>query len=254
MTVLALRLGGPLQAWGTSRRLDRYRRTESFPTKSAVLGLVAAALGRTRSAAADDLVALRFGVRADRTGEVLRDFHTLSSLFDDSGDFRPGGGRLPTASGGYRSTETSTQVTERFYLSDACFVAGLEGEAKVLSELDGALRRPIFPLYLGRRSCLPDAPVRLGVHKGDLLQVLGSIPWQGGASASRAAALVQCEAVLEDPEGDREFVDEVRSFDPILRSYGRRRVRHHYLEVPNPAATATGDTTMHDPMELLEEP
>jgi CRISPR system Cascade subunit CasD len=219
-----------------------------------VLGLVAAALGRGRTDPIEDLVALRFGVRGDRPGEVVRDFHTLSSLFNDEGKFAPGEGRLPTASGGHRSTATSTQVTERFYLADACFVAGLEGDAAMLSQLDGALRRPVFPIYLGRRSCPPDAPVRLGVHDGDLLQVLGSIPWQGGVGIARAGALVHCEAVIEDSEGDRELVDEVRSFDSIHRSYGRRRVRHHYLEVPNPVGSARTEANDHDPIALLEEP
>lgn len=254
MTVLVLRLGGPLQAWGTSRRLERYRRTEAFPTKSAVLGLVAAALGRSRADPVADLVALRFGVRADRPGEVLRDFHTLSSLFDSTGRYDPGEGRLPTAAGGYRSPATSTQVTERFYLSDACFVAGLEGEVRMLSVLDNALRRPAFPIFLGRRSCLPDRPVCLGVHDGGLLEVLGSIPWQGGVGAERAGALIHCEAVVDDAEGDRELVDEVRSFHPVYRSYARRRVRHHYLEVANPAWIATAEAAGHDPLALLREP
>ena len=250
MSVLALRLGGPLQAWGGSQRLDRYRRTERFPTKSAVIGLLAAALGRPRDAGVDDLVALRFGVRADRPGEVLRDFHTLSSLFDEKGSFTPGGGRLPTASGGYRSAATSTQVTERFYLSDACFVAGLEGAPSLLATLDDALRFPAFPLYLGRRSCPPDRPLRLGIHDGSLLEVLGSLAWQAGAENAFDAPSVRCEAVVEDPLGDRELVDEVRSFHPIHRSYSRRRVRHHELDVANPTAIHGGSP---DPMALLEE-
>ena len=239
MTVLALRLGGPLQSWGGSQRLERYRRTEAFPTKSAVVGLTAAALGRFRSDAIDDLAQLRFGVRSDRPGEVMRDFHTLSSLFDEKGRFAPGRGRLPTASGGYRSAATSTQVTERFYLADACFVAGLEGGEDLLTLIDDALRRPVFPLYLGRRSCPPDRPVRLGLHEGALLEVLGRIPWQRGAM-TREESLVTCEAVVEDPAGDRELVDNVRSFHPVHRSYSRRRVRHHYLTVPNPSPAGAG--------------
>ena len=251
MSVLAIRLGGPLQAWGTSRRLDQYRRTEAFPTKSAVIGLLAAAQGRSRTADLDDLTGLRFGVRADRPGEVLRDFHTVSSLFDERGRFDPVHGRLPTASGGYRSVATSTQVSERFYLSDACFVAGLEGEVGLLDQLDQALTRPVFAPYLGRRSCPPDAPLRLGIHAGTLLEVLGSLAWQGGVSAERESATVRCEVVVEDVGGDREVVDEVRSFDPVRRSYGRRRVRHHYLDVANVASRAR--PAGHDPMALVEE-
>lgn len=250
MSVLALRLGGPLQSWGSSQRLERHRRTEHFPTKSGVVGLLAAALGRRRTEAVDDLSALRFGVRIDRPGEVIRDFHTLSSLFDEKGRFAPMEGRLPTATGGFRSKETSTRITFRHYLSDACFVAGLEGDAHLLAALDEALSRPVFPLYLGRRSCPADGPLRLGLHEGTLLEVLSTLPWQPGVSAARREPVVQLEAVIEDPDGDREQVDEVRSFDPVFRSYGRRRVRHDYVEVPNPLVHVTSAT--HDPMALLE--
>lgn len=252
MSVLAIRLGGPLQAWGSSRRLDRYRRTEAFPTKSAVVGLLAAALGRARTDPIDDLVRMRFGVRADRSGEVLRDFHTVSSLFDEKGRFDPANGRLPVVRGGYRSAATSIQVTERFYLSDACFVAGMEGDEEMLDELDHSLARPVFPPFLGRRSCPPDAPLRLGVHPGTLVEVLRSIPWQGGVRAKWAADSVRCEAVIEAEDGDRELVDEVRSFDPVNRSYGRRRVRHHYLDVMN-TASELRSLDGHDPMALLGE-
>lgn len=248
MTVLALRLGGPLQAWGSSHRLDRHRRTERFPTKSAVVGLLAAALGRSRQEPIDDLVALRFGVRIDREGEQLRDYHTVSSLFDEHGHFAPGRGRLPMAAGGYRSAETSTQVTERHYLADACFVAGVEGEPALLAALDEALMRPVFPLYLGRRSCPPDAPIRLGVHEGTLAEVLATIEWQGGVRRRTTGATVRCQVVIDDPTGMYEQLDEVRNFDPVSRSYGRRRVRHDHVELPNPHATS--DT--HDPMALLE--
>ena len=249
MSVLAIRLSGPLQAWGSSRRLDHYRRTEAFPTKSAVIGLLAAAIGRARTDPIGDLAGMHFGVRADRPGEVLSDYHTVSSLFDEKGRFNPTKGRLPKAGGSYRPAATSIQVTERFYLSDACFVAGLEGDKKMLDYLDQSLAHPIFPSYLGRRSCPPDAPLRLGVHAGTLLEVLGSIPWQGGVQAKKATDSVRCEAVIEDEDGNRELVDEVRSFDPVNRSYNRRRVRYHYLDVVNPASER--HDLYHDPMAML---
>ncbi len=251
MTVLALRLGGPLQSWGSSQRLEGHRRTERCPTKSAVLGLVAASLGRGRGEPVDDLVAMRFGVRIDRPGEVMTDFHTISSLFDDKGRFTPGTGRLPTASGSYRSPETSTRVGVRHYLVDACFVAGIEGDEVALTEIDEALRRPVFPLYLGRRSCPPDTPLRLGLHADTLLDVFTNVSWEGGVRAHREAPLVRCEVMIEDTEGTREQIDEVRSFDPVLRSYGRRRVRHEYVEVPNPRSRMSADQA-HDPMALLD--
>lgn len=75
MSVLLLRLAGPLQAWGSAARFAR-RTTESAPTKSGVIGLLAAAQGRPREADLSDLAALRFGVRIDQPGTRVRDFQT----------------------------------------------------------------------------------------------------------------------------------------------------------------------------------
>jgi CRISPR system Cascade subunit CasD len=249
VNVLALRLGGPLQSWGTSSRLDVNRRTERFPTKSAVVGILAAALGRSRSESVTDLTVLRFGVRADRPGELLLDYHTVSSLFDDKGHYAPAAGRLPTAKGGFRSVDTSRQVTKRYYLSDACFVAGFEGELEILERLDEALRHPVYPLYLGRRCCPPDRPIRLGIWQGSLEEVLKSLPIQASPRRSHTTP-VRYEMVVEDNDGDRELIDEVRSFDSVNRSYERRRVRHYDLETPA-SVSATGRDT--DPMALLDE-
>lgn len=105
MTVLLLRLAGPLQAWGSAARFVR-RTSENAPTKSGVLGLLAAAQGRPRDADLSDLAALRFGVRIDQPGTRIRDFHTAHHA--DSGRAMP--------------------LSERYYLADAVFVAGVEGE------------------------------------------------------------------------------------------------------------------------------
>src|SRR5437016_606458 len=75
MATLLLRLAGPMQSWGTRSRFDD-RDTERFPSKSGVIGLLCAALGRPRAASVDDLAALRMGVRADRPGVLSTDFHT----------------------------------------------------------------------------------------------------------------------------------------------------------------------------------
>ena len=77
MAVLLLRLAAPLQAWGSNSKFI-IRNTEREPTKSGVVGMLAAALGIQRN---DDpkklepLTALRFGVRAEKEGRLLKDFH-----------------------------------------------------------------------------------------------------------------------------------------------------------------------------------
>ncbi len=71
MSTLLLRLAGPLQAWGTESRFNT-RQTGPLPSKSGVIGLLAAALGLSRDADLSALRELRFGVRTDQSGELLR--------------------------------------------------------------------------------------------------------------------------------------------------------------------------------------
>jgi CRISPR system Cascade subunit CasD len=252
VSTLALRLAGPLQSWGARARFQA-RRTEHQPTKSGIVGLLAAALGRARVEPIEDLMELLFGVRIDQPGEVVRDFHTVSSLFDEKGRYNPSGGRLPVARGGYRKTETSTQTTERYYLADAVFVAAVEGEVGLLAELDQALSSPVFPPFLGRRSCPPAGPVNLGISPGSLLEVLGSVEWQASPRRRRSSgSSVTLEVIVDDATGDREAYDVARSFDPIWRTYSSRRTRYHFVELPNPDAAVVRVGPEHDPLGLLE--
>ncbi|MEW1722314.1 type I-E CRISPR-associated protein Cas5/CasD [Streptomyces sp. NPDC093109] len=74
--VLLIRLAGPLQSWGVASRFA-HRDTHSRPTKSGVIGLCAAALGLDRDEPLGELAMALFGVRADRPGTPLRDYHTV---------------------------------------------------------------------------------------------------------------------------------------------------------------------------------
>ncbi len=146
MPTLLLRLHGPLQSWGTTSRFDE-RDTQLEPSKSGVLGLLCAALGRDRHESVADLVALRMGVRVDREGIPTRDYQTATGV-------------LIAASG--KPDAERTVVSPRHYLADASFLVGLEGEDMgLLSALHGALLKPVWPLALGRKSCVPASPLHL---------------------------------------------------------------------------------------------
>lgn len=155
MAVLLLRLAAPLQAWGSSSKFI-VRSTEREPTKSGVIGMIAAALGIQRNDDAKKLAPLaqlRFGVRADKEGILLKDFHMVH---------------------GYKIAD----VTERYYLSDAAFLVALEcDDKKLLEEIAAALQKPVYPLYLGRKSCPPTLPVVLGVKDEDMLTALKNEPF-----------------------------------------------------------------------------
>jgi len=162
MATLLLRLEGPLQAWGTTSRFDE-RDTQLEPSKSGVLGLVCAALGRDRSEPLADLAALRMGVRVDREGIPLRDYQTATGV-------------VIAATG--KADLGRTVVSPRYYLADALFLVGLEGERALLEQIQHALLQPVWPLCLGRKSCVPSAPVALpgGLVERSLVDALQTWP------------------------------------------------------------------------------
>ncbi len=249
MSSLLLRLAAPLQSWGDSSRFVR-RNTRQEPTKSGVLGLLAAAQGRRRSDPIEDLARLKFGVRIDQPGRLIRDFHTAHAR---SGPSMP--------------------LSYRYYLGDALFLAAVEGDGEFLDDLDESLRYPTFPLYLGRRSCPPVGPVSLGVLDGTLQDILRRQPWAAARWYQRQvrSSSLDLEIVRDaddnNAEGATEGVHEVirdvpESYDSERREYGWRDVVREWVsDVPNPlaptvpAATGGGGRSFlhyhHDPMACL---
>jgi CRISPR system Cascade subunit CasD len=211
MSVLLLRLAGPMQSWGTDSRFS-HRDTRPEPSKSGVVGLLCAALGRPRSAALADLTGLTMAVRVDREGRVARDYHTAQEVLRADGSGRQ-----------------DTVLSQRFYLADADFLVGLEGERGLLQQLDAALRHPVWPLYLGRKAFVPALPVALPrpadtLHERALPDVLRSFPWFRRPSKQGPDGPLRC--VFEAPFGQGEPRPDV----PL--SFARRTfaVRHVLVE------------------------
>src|SRR5438045_3820140 len=107
MHTLLLRLAGPMQSWGTQSRF-LVRDTGREPSKSGVVGLLCAALGRGREESVDDLAALAMGVRVDQEGTLGADFHTAGGTHR-RGD-RYGVPRADASNAG------GTVVSTRYYL------------------------------------------------------------------------------------------------------------------------------------------
>lgn len=207
MTVLLLRLAGPLQSWGDASRFTR-RHTRTEPTKSGVLGLLAAAQGRRRTDPIEDLAALSFGVRVDQRGRIERDFHTAIRSKDGK--------------------EESMPLSYRYYLTDAVFVAAVSGDEGLLSGLDEATRAPRFALYLGRRSCPPTGEISMGLYAGDVETALRNAPWQARDwYRAEQGQRVLLDLVLDARPGT-PYAETTRdvpiSYDPTLRQYGWRDV------------------------------
>jgi len=220
MTILLLRLAGPMQSWGVSSRFGS-RDTAREPSKSGVIGLLCAAAGIPRhdTDRLRGLAALEMAVRVDREGTVGRDFQTV------------GGGSWPGRQeyGVYRAAGklAGTAVSERFYLAGADFLVGFAGSRSTLEPLQEALRRPVWPLCLGRKSYVPGRPVWLrdGLREGELLEVLKAYPWEQDDGVDRLRLVRECGPSEGVPRHDVPLSFELRN-----RKFGVRHVRMDWLD------------------------
>lgn len=214
--VLLIPCVGPMQSWGTRSRFQE-RDTEREPSKSGVIGMLCAALGRGRSEPVDDLAALKMGVRVDREGKLEKDFQTAQ-------DVAVAGGNT-----------TQDLLSNRYYLSDAAFLVGFEGPSDLLKLLHVALARPVWPIFLGRKSYIPSEPFFLtdGLQEKTTLHdaLLGF-----RFSITKEALQRRLEAVKKgNTERIRLVVEtdavthEVRNDQPISFALGRREFRQRYV-------------------------
>lgn len=198
---LFIRLEGPLQAWGERARWS-VRDTAQEPTKSGVVGLLACALGLGDDAAIRDLSRqIDIGVRCDRPGQRLVDYHTVV-------------GGVMSAQGKIKITESTkereTVVSWRSYLCDASFLAAVRSGEELVTRLADALQSPYWPIYLGRRSCPPSKPVYAGT--GDYPTI--------------EAALAEPDLVLRQREaGDSTTAETTRQVRAVISSSPSNGVR-----------------------------
>jgi CRISPR system Cascade subunit CasD len=246
--ILLLRLEGPLQSWGVRSRWSR-RDTAPEPSKSAVIGLLGCAAGVPRpdwrSGEEPDRTleqwdtALLFGVRVDRPGTIETDYHTVQ------GRFWQADGKMKTDShpsgappGKAVCEPPHTEVTWRDYLHDAAFLVALAVKperraenSQLLHHLERRLRCPKWPLYLGRKACVPSRPIldRLTDEYQDLESALRGEPWAAPRSPRERRSLQagkqapELLAWLERADGEYERPDSMRLNQ--LRFYDFRRCR-----------------------------
>jgi CRISPR system Cascade subunit CasD len=154
MQYLAMILDAPLQSWGFDSRFQR-RTTALHPTKSGIVGLLCAALGLAKGSQAETewlpkIAKLRMTVvTIPRTVSQehiplrrVEDFHTVENTRRASGQPNP-----------------DPVVTRRQYLVDALFGVLLAGETEMLTRIADALKNPTWGVWLGRKSCIPSAPL-----------------------------------------------------------------------------------------------
>lgn len=149
-------------------------------------------------------------------------------------------------------------ITTRYYLCDALFLVGLEGPQSLLTEVEYALHHPIFPLFLGRRSCPPEGRISLGIREGkSLAEALRQEPWLDPDWRHKGSE-VRLRIAMDASDEDTAVYfqrDVPLSFDQTHRQFGFRRVAEAGSIVLSPRAEqpAVETATAHDPMKELEE-
>lgn len=200
---LAFLIDAPLQSWGASSKFQR-RETESWPTKSALVGVLAAALGidkhaHDETAKLAPLAALCFSVfRWPKHALVTRltDFHTIGGGYDKTNSLEKL--HIPCKAGD--GSPFGTVITRRTYLTDARFIALFQGDSVTLQETAAALLDPVWGVWFGRKTCIPAEPlspvIAASPHEAiaALVQRLGNDP----------AELPALEGMTESP-GDGRF-------------------------------------------------
>ncbi len=165
---LLFRLYGPLAAWGEIA-VGENRHSARYPSRSALLGLLGAALGirREDEAGQQQLSAsVRFAVLCAAGGQLLRDFHTMQAPSARKNK------SWQTRAQALAEAELNTLISNREYVHDALAIVALELSADSvyrLTQLQQALLQPVYQLWLGRKSCPLAAPLQPQIVQADSL-------------------------------------------------------------------------------------
>lgn len=198
----------------------------TWPGRSAVIGLVAAAMGirRGNDDAFARLDALRMAVGVIDDGVPLRDYHTVETI-PTAAARKPDSRPSAIARAG---RNTNTTITLRDYRVGVAYAVALwpgPGWTGALEDLARGLRQPAFTLYLGRKSCplaAPPAP-RIVRAEGPLQALsLAVRPPFGHQGALRLIA--------SDERLSQDDVQDSRNDLPVERAkwhFGQRTVFLH---------------------------
>ena len=171
MEYLVFRLYGPLASWGEAA-VGETRPSASYPTRSAIIGLLAAALGVRRSDQnlQDELRdQVLVAIKQYTSGVLLKDYHTAQV---------PGRGfkmRLGTRRDELSAPkpDLNTILSSREYRCEGYWVTAVQLRSDSrwsLEDLAGALSRPVYQPYLGRKSCPLAAPMMPRIVQADGLR------------------------------------------------------------------------------------
>ncbi len=225
MKTLTIKLTAPLQAYGNEASFER-RTSWPGPSKSAIIGMIAAALGLRRdSEQIGELNSLAFAVRIDQPGKIMTDFHTV--------EWKSG----------------KRKLTYRDYYQDAVYIVavGSEDERRI-DRIQYALRHPRFQIYLGRRACPPAGVLQIKCYENmNPVEALKRLPWQAetwhqkkhSKDKEYTANIIADANLLPDANFTQTQKDRVVSFSPKNRHLGFRLTAKKRIHLRNPYYTGS---------------
>ena len=215
MDYLVFRLYGPLASWGEIA-VGESRHTAPYPTKSALLGLLGAALGIRREEDVKQTAlanSCRFAVKVLASGSLLRDYHT-TQVPDSAGKRQYRTRRDELVVGADR---LGTVLSSREYRCDGKMLIAVHADdcaPYTLSELKAVLLAPKYQLSLGRKACVLAAPLAPEViSASSLKEVFEQYPhaqimptdWLEDRWLGEESATFYWEGELSDLTGDSEL-------------------------------------------------
>ncbi|PKN40123.1 MAG: type I-E CRISPR-associated protein Cas5/CasD [Deltaproteobacteria bacterium HGW-Deltaproteobacteria-18] len=210
--VLALRLEGPLQSWGCHSQYNR-RDTGLIPTKSGIAGMCCAAMGHVRGSVAEQVFLESFNILAMTAFAIPRERHTQEIPVRRLTDYHTVQ-NTRTADG----KNKDCHITQRVYLLDASFGVLLEGDNAFLKPLTQALADPVWGIWLGRKTCIPSAPVLVGLFNTQDKAVQALVGKRTLSSFTRQ------QDVSDFADGRDSLPDKALSFESSARRFAPRRV------------------------------
>lgn len=213
-------LSASMAAMGDHAGHER-RGSETWPGRSALVGLMGAALGIDRTGDFSNLEALNISVAIFDAGMPLRDFHTIQTVPNAAAKFP---NSRPEAMQTAGLSKLNTVLTKRDYRAGVFYGIAVSGAPEILDQVGEALRHPRYQLYLGRKSCslsTPPGPVtRLtATNAEEALQALALPPWRKTASAHTLVMDAQPGHTDRETRHDRVVSRTAWHFQPRNISY-----------------------------------
>ena len=177
MPTLILKTDG-MSAYGL-QTFDIARKINTFPTRSAIIGILSAACGLTRKDHEQIFTlsqAVTIAVQVNSVGRNITDYHTVQNFRSPMGKIQKG-----------------TKPTYREYLCDTKYSFAISAQKQQVDQLAMAVKNPKFTIFQGRKSCpitrplfetiTPESnPVEALINLGKKGQIFSDISGPGAIS------------------------------------------------------------------------